>query len=81
MLKNLGLVSAIGVVLILVFLLSVQAQPLQCRLTPQNPPIQIPAQGGNFNFTGSILDNGPTQQSFRVWTRLRFPDNTLTVPI
>jgi hypothetical protein len=58
-----------GVILIImlamVSLLSAQ-QPLDITLTPVNPPIIIPAQGGSFQFIASVVNHGP-QIPFYIW--------------
>ena len=54
-----------------------QAEPgIDVTLTPINPPIVIPANGGSFNFTAAVLNNGPTQVPFSVWAKVRNPDGT-----
>ena len=53
---------------------------LDVTLTPINPPIVIPANGGSFNFNASVVNNGPTQQPFMVWARIKNPDGTYTGP-
>jgi hypothetical protein len=49
-------------------------------LTPVNPPIFIPAQGGNFNFNASVVNIGPNQSPFSVWARMRLPNGVWTAP-
>jgi hypothetical protein len=43
-------------------------------LTPLNPPIVVPAQGGSFSFTAALVDHGPNQNPFTVWGGLRLPN-------
>jgi hypothetical protein len=42
-------------------------------LTPENPPIQIPAFGGSFSFTLEVANNTPLPVSFDVWTEVLPP--------
>jgi hypothetical protein len=43
-------------------------------LTPQNPPIQIPASGGNFTFNAAITDTYVVNSHFDAWIELTSPD-------
>jgi len=45
-------------------------------LTPQNPPIQIPANGGTFEFDALIENQESTTQIFDIWTGAILPDST-----
>jgi hypothetical protein len=47
--------------------------PLDVTLTPVNPPIVIPANGGRFEFNASVVNNGPAQQPFWAWGRIYPP--------
>jgi serine protease AprX len=49
-------------------------------LTPINPPIVVPAQGGSFQFDASVVNNGPSQSPFSVWARIKYPNGTYTAP-
>jgi hypothetical protein len=49
---------------------------IDVTLTPLNPPIVIPAQGGSFNFNASVVNNGPAPVPFSVWAGVRFPDSS-----
>jgi hypothetical protein len=53
---------------------------LDITLTPINPPIVVPANGGNFSFTVAVLNNGPTQQPYTAWARIKNPNGTYTAP-
>ena len=50
-------------------------------LTPQNPPIQIPAGGGNFQFDILIENNSATGVMFDGWTMAVLPDSSIFGPI
>jgi hypothetical protein len=50
---------------------------LNVTMAPINPPIQIPANGGQFNFNATVQNNG-TQQPFWAWARDRYPDGSYT---
>jgi subtilisin family serine protease len=53
---------------------------LDVTLTPVNPPIVVPANGGSFQFTASVLNNGPSQNAFYAWARIKNPDGSYTGP-
>jgi hypothetical protein len=53
---------------------------LDVTLTPLNPPITIPANGGSFNFNVSLQRTmGPTAP-YTVWARIKNPNGTYTAP-
>jgi len=49
-------------------------------LNPVNPPIEIPAQGGTFNFTAQLGNNSAETVTFDIWTYAVLPNNN-TYPI
>jgi hypothetical protein len=49
-------------------------------LTPINPPIVIPTNGGNFDFEASVARLLPPQSPFFVWGRIKNPDGSYTPP-
>jgi hypothetical protein len=49
-------------------------------LTPVNPPIVVPANGGSFQFNASAVNNSSTQLPFSVWARMKYPNGTWTAP-
>lgn len=51
-----------------------QAAPLSITLTPHNPPIQIPASGGAFNFDILIENSGISPITCDVWTNVTLPN-------
>jgi hypothetical protein len=51
---------------------------LNVTMTPVNPPIVVPANGGSFNFDASVSNAGPSQTPFYAWARNRNPDGTYT---
>jgi hypothetical protein len=51
---------------------------LDITMSILNPPIIVPAQGGNFNFNVAIVNHGPNQSSFYVWARMKDPNGTYT---
>ncbi|MBL7192237.1 agmatine deiminase family protein [bacterium] len=55
--------------------------PLEVTLTPENPPIVIPAQGGSFNYNLNIANTGLTQQTFDGWIEAVLPSGTVYGPI
>jgi hypothetical protein len=56
--------------------LAAETLPLEITLTPVNPPIVIPANGGNFQFDATVRRTQPPQTSFYVWARDRYPNGT-----
>jgi hypothetical protein len=51
---------------------------LDVTLTPINPPLIIPANGGNFSFTVAVLRTVGPQAPYQAWTRIKNPDGTYT---
>jgi hypothetical protein len=54
--------------------------PMMISMIPVNPPVQIPATGGSFNFNVSVVRNVGPQAPFVVWARLRNPNFSYTEP-
>lgn len=50
-------------------------------LTPVNPPIQIPAAGGSFDFNIAVTNGEATPQTFDIWTDVRLPNGNPFGPI
>jgi hypothetical protein len=50
-------------------------------LTPFNPPIQIPATGGVFNFNISATNSGTAGITADIWTMVTLPNGNLYGPI
>ncbi|MFH1862589.1 MAG: T9SS type A sorting domain-containing protein [bacterium] len=57
------------------------APALTVALTPHNPPIQIPASGGSFQFDISIQNSGGSSLTFDVWTVILRPNGAIYGPI
>ncbi len=57
------------------------AANLQVTLTPHNPPIQIPAAGGNFTFDASILNATANPIIFDAWTEVVLPNGSVYGPL
>jgi hypothetical protein len=51
---------------------------LNVTMTPINPPIVIPANGGQFQFTAGVQRTQAPQTAFYAWARDRYPDGTYT---
>ncbi|NQS97083.1 MAG: hypothetical protein HQ591_01375, partial [candidate division Zixibacteria bacterium] len=47
---------------------------IDLTLTPENPPIIIPANGGSFNFNIAAVNNGTSPATFYVWTYATLPN-------
>lgn len=50
-------------------------------LTPENPPIVIPASGGSFTYDGVIENSETTAVNFDVWTDVLLPNGNVYGPI
>jgi hypothetical protein len=56
------------------------APTLDVTMTPLNPPIVVPAQGGSFSFNVSIQRVVGPVAPYTVWARLKNPNGTYTAP-
>jgi len=54
---------------------------LTVDLTPENPPITIPASGGTFNYTLSISNIGASAAVFDGWIEAELPSGSVYGPI
>jgi hypothetical protein len=54
---------------------------IELNLEPQNPPIIIPPNGGQFRFNAQVLNTGTEPIVFDFWTRVLLPDSTFFGPI
>lgn len=54
---------------------------ISITLSPQNPPIVIPASGGSFNFDITIENTGDTSIVFDGWTEVILPNGSTFGPI
>ena len=54
---------------------------LTITLTPVNPPIQIPANGGSFDFNIEGTNSGATAETFDIWTMATLPNGSEYGPI
>ena len=50
-------------------------------ITPDNPPIVIPANGGPFTYSVDITNNGTSPVNFEAWTGAILPDMSVYAPI
>ena len=55
--------------------------PLTVTLTPLNPPILIPANGGSFEFNIEVENTGTTTVTFDIWTMATLPNGNEYGPI
>jgi hypothetical protein len=53
---------------------------LDVTLTPLNPPIVIPANGGSFSFNVSLQRAVGPAAPYTVWARIKNPDGSYTAP-
>ncbi len=67
--------------LAILFSTPTSAANLDITLTPVNPPIQIPATGGSFNFNASVANNGTSPATFDVWIMTQLPSGTWYGPV
>ena len=56
-------------------------QDIEVNLTPENPPITIPANGGSFNFNIELVNNEPAAVTLDVWTYVTLPNGQEYGPI
>jgi hypothetical protein len=59
----------------------VAAPEVTVTLTPYNPPIQIPANGGSFDFNVAFSNNEASQQTFDAWIMVQLPDASWYGPV
>jgi hypothetical protein len=57
----------------------ISAPTLDINATPINPPIVIPANGGNFQYNLNVHNLGTTPATFQVWNKVRDAGNLMTV--
>jgi hypothetical protein len=50
-------------------------------LTPSNPPIQIPASGGSFNFTIAVANWEASPQASTIWCNITLPNGSTYGPV
>ncbi len=50
-------------------------------MTPINPPIQIPANGGSFDFSATIANLELTPQTFSAWVDVTLPSGSIYGPV
>lgn len=54
---------------------------VQITLTPYNPPIQIPATGGSFDYNIAVVNNEASAQTFDAWVDITLPNGTIYGPV
>ena len=55
--------------------------PVSITLTPYNPPVQIPAGGGSFDFNIEIANTSTTTQTFDGWIMATLPGGAQVGPL
>ncbi len=50
-------------------------------LTPLDPPIQIPASGGSFDFNIAVTNSGSSSVNVDVWCMVTLPDGSIYGPV
>jgi hypothetical protein len=55
--------------------------PLDVTLTPQNPPIIIPPEGGSFQYLAQVADTGSVPVQFDVWIMVTLPNGQPYGPV
>jgi uncharacterized delta-60 repeat protein len=58
-----------------------QANVLHVTLTPINPPIQIPASGGSFQFNATLSNTSTIARQFSLWFMARLPNQSWYGPV
>ena len=56
-------------------------QDVNITLTPANPPIVIPANGGSFDYDVAIMNDDPATASFNAWIMAELPDSSVIGPL
>ena len=64
-----------------IYSVSIPPPDLVVTLTPFNPPIQIPANGGQFEFNIEASNTGTAPITFDVWTMATLPNGATYGPI
>jgi hypothetical protein len=54
---------------------------VEVTLTPLNPPIVVPANGGWFIYNINVHNFGTQTQTINIWNRLRKPNGSFTDPV
>jgi hypothetical protein len=57
------------------------SSPVVVTLMPYNPPIQVPASGGSFDFNIEVANNGTNPETFDIWTMTTLPNGSEYGPI
>ena len=57
------------------------SSPVIVTLVPYNPPIQVPASGGSFDFNIEVANNGANPETFDIWTMATLPNGSEYGPI
>jgi hypothetical protein len=55
--------------------------PVSVTLIPYNPPIQIPAMGGSFDYNIAVNVNEAMPQTFDIWTMVTLPNGSPYGPL
>jgi len=58
-----------------------QSMPQRILLTPHDSPIEIPAEGGSFDYTIWLSNIGPIVQQIEVWVDITLPDGVIYGPV
>lgn len=54
---------------------------VEISITPQNPPIEIPPEGGSFYYDGTITNNTDSSVVVDAWAMVRLPDQSYYGPV
>ncbi len=57
------------------------AQNVTINLEPINPPIQIPAPGGSFDYNVTLSNMDTSLLTFDAWIMMQWPDSTWHGPV
>lgn len=57
------------------------APDVTVTLTPYNPPIQIPASGGSFDYNIAVANNGSSPQVTDIWCMVTLPNGSSYGPV
>lgn len=64
-----------------IYLAGTGIMPVIVTLTPENPPIQIPANGGTFDFNLAVENSGSITYAMDIWTNVKEPNGNYRGPL
>jgi hypothetical protein len=68
--------SSMGTIIVTMSGQGIPLPSISVTMTPLNPPINIPANGGSFQFNATVQRTQAPQAAFYAWARNRYPNGT-----